>query len=61
MNKAQLEAFNRHINQMESEAINSKRMSIIELNLNKKFDEKEQKKNDLTKNLNALNKSKILW
>jgi hypothetical protein len=61
MNKAQLEAFNRHINQMESEAINSKRMSIIELNLNKKFDEKEQKKNDLRKNLNALNKSKILW
>jgi len=46
---------------MESEAINSKRMSIIELNLNKKYDDKEQKKNDLRKNLNALNKSKILW
>jgi len=35
MNKAQLDAFNRHINNMEEEAIAAKRMSIIELNINR--------------------------
>lgn len=41
MNKAQLDAFNRHINTMESDAIQAKRMSIIELNINKQFDDNE--------------------
>lgn len=35
MNYAQLDAFNRHIARMEDEAIQAKRMSIIELNINK--------------------------
>ena len=35
MNAAQLDAFNRHIARMEDEAIQAKRMSIIELNINK--------------------------
>ena len=61
MNKAQLDAFNRHISTMEADAIQAKRMSIIELNINKQFDDNELKKNNLRKNLNQQNKSKILW
>jgi hypothetical protein len=41
MNKAQLDAFNRHINTMETDAIQDKRMSIIELNINRQFDDNE--------------------
>ena len=41
MNKAQLDAFNRHINTMETDAIQDKRMSLIELNINRQFDDKE--------------------
>ena len=35
MNRAQMDAFNRHINTMETDAIQDKRMSIIELNINR--------------------------
>ena len=52
MNKAQLDAFNRHINSMESDAIQDKRLSIIELNINKQYDNKEQKKSELRNKMN---------
>ena len=61
MNAAQLDAFNRHIARMEDEAIQAKRMSIIELNINKQFDDKEHNKKELRKNLKHQNTTKILW